>query len=139
MPGVTRVAGNANKLSSLAANDVMPSTGTQRALPELVEGQALAFRQAQRERIEIIPSGFMGHVRSFVAVQTGCDHRCTFCSIWQARGPSISLPFDAIRDAVAREIDRGAKEIVLTRVEITDYAGRIGRLCERTRCSQPGL
>ena len=65
--------------------------------------------------------GLLANVKSFVAVQTGCDHRCTFCSIWQARGPSRSLPFEAIRDAVAREIDRGAKEIVLTGVDITDY------------------
>src|SRR4051812_35070973 len=85
LPGVSRVVGNANKLNSLAATDVMPS----------------------------VPAGFMGHVRSFVAVQSGCDHRCTFCSIWQARGPSQSLQFELIRDAVAREIDRGAKEIVL--------------------------
>src|SRR3954453_22627375 len=93
MPEVSRVVGNAAKLNSFAANDVMA------------------------------PAGFLGHVRSFVAVQTGCDHRCTFCSIWQARGRSISLSFAAIRDAVAREIDRGAKEIVLTGVDITDYAG----------------
>jgi threonylcarbamoyladenosine tRNA methylthiotransferase MtaB len=109
MPGVTRVVGNAGKLNSLAANDVMA------------------------------PSGFHGHVRSFVAVQTGCDHRCTFCSIWQARGASRSLPFALIRDAVAREIDRGAKEIVLTGVDITDYDGGLGPLCQRLLVSQPGL
>ena len=68
-------------------------------------------------------------------MQTGCDHRCTFCSIWQARGPSLSLPFEAIRDAVAREIDRGAKEIVLTGVDITDYAGGLGPLA--SACSPP--
>ena len=109
MDGVSRVVGNANKLNSLAANDVMA------------------------------PAGFHGHVRSFVAVQTGCDHRCTFCSIWQARGPSHSLPFELIRDAVAREIDRGAKEIVLTGVDITDYEGGIGRLCQRLLASEPRL
>ena len=74
-------------------------------------------------------------MKSFVAVQTGCDHRCTFCSIWQARGPSRSLPFEAIRDAVAREIDRGAKEIVLTGVDITDYAGGLGNCA--SACSLP--
>jgi threonylcarbamoyladenosine tRNA methylthiotransferase MtaB len=78
-------------------------------------------------------------VRSFVAVQTGCDHRCTFCSIWQARGPSVSLPFELIRDAVAREIDRGAKEIVLTGVDITDYAGGLGTLCQRLLTAEPRL
>jgi threonylcarbamoyladenosine tRNA methylthiotransferase MtaB len=107
MPGVRRVVGNASKLSALAANDVMA------------------------------PSGFQGHVRSFVAVQTGCDHRCTFCSIWQARGPSRSLPFALIRDAVAHEIDRGAREIVLTGVDITDCDGGLGALCERLLAAEP--
>ena len=109
MPEVARVVGNAAKLSSLAANDVMA------------------------------PAGFQGHVRSFVAVQTGCDHRCTFCSIWQARGPSRSLSFELIRDAIAREIDRGAKEIVLTGVDLTDYEGGLGRLCQRLLAAEPRL
>jgi threonylcarbamoyladenosine tRNA methylthiotransferase MtaB len=109
MPEVSRVVGNASKLNALAANDVMA------------------------------PAGFHGHVRSFVAVQNGCDHRCTFCSIWQARGPSRSLPFELIRDAVAREIDRGAKEIVLTGVDITDYEGGLGRLCQRLLAAEPRL
>jgi threonylcarbamoyladenosine tRNA methylthiotransferase MtaB len=111
MPEVSRVVGNASKLSSFAANDVMAP----------------------------VPAGFMGHVRSFVAVQTGCNHRCTFCTIWQARGPSLSLPFDAIRDAVAREIDRGALEIVLTGVDITDYEGGLGKLCQRLLAVEPRL
>jgi threonylcarbamoyladenosine tRNA methylthiotransferase MtaB len=111
MPGVARVVGNAAKLNSFAANDVMPP----------------------------VPAGFMGHVRSFVAVQTGCDHRCTFCSIWKARGPSVSLPFEAIRGAIAREIDRGAREIVLTGVDITDYRGGLGPLCQRLLTAEPRL
>ena len=109
LPGVSRVTGNSSKLSSLAANDVMA------------------------------PSGLLANVKSFVAVQTGCDHRCTFCSIWQARGASVALPFEAIRQAVAREIDRGAKEIVLTGVDITDYSGGLGQLCQRLIAAEPRL
>jgi threonylcarbamoyladenosine tRNA methylthiotransferase MtaB len=109
LPGVARVTGNAGKLSSLAANDVMA------------------------------PSALLANVKSFVAVQTGCDHRCTFCSIWQARGPSLSLPFEAVRDAVAREIDRGAREIILTGVDITDYQGGLGNLCRRLLAAEPRL
>jgi threonylcarbamoyladenosine tRNA methylthiotransferase MtaB len=109
MPEVSRVVGNANKLSAFGRASVMT------------------------------PSGLLGQVKSFVAVQTGCDHRCTFCSIWQARGPSRSLPFEAIRDAVVRESDRGAKEIVLTGVDITDYDGGIGMVCQRLLAAEPGL
>jgi threonylcarbamoyladenosine tRNA methylthiotransferase MtaB len=111
MPEVARVVGNTSKLNAFAANDVMTP----------------------------VPAGLMHKVKSFVAVQTGCDHRCTFCSIWQARGPSRSLPFEAIRDAVAREIDRGAKEIILTGVDITDYEGGLGNLCQRLLAAEPRL
>ena len=84
-------------------------------------------------------AGFRQRVRSFVAVQTGCDHRCTFCTIWQARGPSRSLPFAAIRDAIARELDGGAAEIVLTGVDITSYEGGLGPLVERLLSALPAL
>ena len=111
MEGVARVVGNSRKLNAFAGTDAMTP----------------------------VPAGLIAKVKSFVAIQTGCDHRCTFCSIWQARGPSRSLPFDAIRDAVAREIDRGAKEIVLTGVDITDYEGGLGKLCQRLLSSEPRL
>ena len=113
MPEVDRVVGNASKLSNLARSDVKAS--------------------------DLVPAGFLGKVRSFVAIQNGCDHRCTFCSIWMARGPSRSLPFEAIRDAVAREIDRGAKEIVLTGVDITSYEGGLGPLCQKLLRAEPSL
>ena len=111
LAGVSRVLGNTNKLNAFAANDAMTP----------------------------VPRGLMHKVKSFVAIQTGCDHRCTFCSIWQARGPSRSHPFEAIRDAVAREIDRGAKEIILTGVDITDYDGGLGSLCQRLLAAEPRL
>jgi threonylcarbamoyladenosine tRNA methylthiotransferase MtaB len=111
MPEVARVTGNAGKLNSFRPADAMTA----------------------------VPAGMLAKVKSFVAVQTGCDHRCTFCSIWQARGASRSLPFEAIRDAIAREIDRGAREIVLTGVDITDYAGSLGHLCQRLLVAEPRL
>jgi threonylcarbamoyladenosine tRNA methylthiotransferase MtaB len=110
MPGVSRVIGNSDKLRAFSSGVMTP-----------------------------VPAGLMHKVKSFVAVQTGCDHRCTFCSIWQARGPSRSLPFEAIRDAITVEIDRGAKEIVLTGVDITDYEGGLGQLCQRLLAAEPRL
>jgi threonylcarbamoyladenosine tRNA methylthiotransferase MtaB len=44
-----------------------------------------------------------------------------------------------VRDAVTREIDRGAKEIVLTGVDITDYKGGLGNLCQRLLAAEPRL
>jgi threonylcarbamoyladenosine tRNA methylthiotransferase MtaB len=116
MPEVDRVVGNDNKLSGLQIDATRTS--------------------------KIAPAGFLGHVRSFVAVQYGCDHRCTFCSIWQARGPSRSLPFASIREAIERELDRGAKEIALTGVDITSYdrgGMNLGKLCQQLLKTIPAL
>ncbi len=104
-----------------------------RAMPEVDEVMLKDFDRPA------VAAGFRQRVRSFVAVQTGCDHRCTFCTIWQARGPSRSLPFEAIRDAVARERDGGAQEIVLTGVDITSYEGGLGPLVARLLAALPGL
>lgn len=86
-----------------------------------------------------VAAGYRGRVRSFVAVQIGCDHRCTFCTIWRARGPSRSLPYEAVRDAVLRELDAGAREIVLTGVDLTSYAPSFGMLCQRLLADLPAL
>jgi threonylcarbamoyladenosine tRNA methylthiotransferase MtaB len=59
--------------------------------------------------------------RSFLKVQDGCDYKCTFCTIPQARGKSRS---DTVEHVVAnaREIaSRGVREIVLTGVNIGDF------------------
>jgi threonylcarbamoyladenosine tRNA methylthiotransferase MtaB len=104
-----------------------------------VVGNSAKLQSFATDVMAAAPSALLHRVKSFVAVQTGCNHRCTFCSIWQARGPSVSLPFEAIRDAVAREIDRGAKEIVLTGVDITDYASGLGHLCQRLLAAEPRL
>ena len=104
-----------------------------RAMPEVDE---ILLKDFDRP---LVAAGYRHRVRSFVAVQTGCDHRCTFCTIWAARGPSRSLPFVAIRDAIARELAGGAAEIVLTGVDVTSYDGGLGPLIKRLLTALPGL
>jgi threonylcarbamoyladenosine tRNA methylthiotransferase MtaB len=74
------------------------------------------------------------HTRAFVQVQNGCDHACTFCVIPQGRGPSRSLPVAAVLADVARHLECGAPEVVLTGVDLTSwgadlpFAPRLGAL-----------
>ena len=121
MPEVTKVIGNADKYRADAFSNE----------------NRVVVSDVMTAPVPPVAAGFLARVRSFVAVQTGCDHRCTFCSIWQARGPSRSLPYEAVRDAVARELDAGAKEIVLTGVDITSYEGGLGPLCQRLLADLP--
>ncbi|MGX7953010.1 MiaB/RimO family radical SAM methylthiotransferase [Tsuneonella sp. HG249] len=62
-----------------------------------------------------------GYTRSFVAVQNGCDHACTFCVIPQGRGPSRSLAVDEVLRAVENDLAGGAAEVVLTGVDLTGW------------------
>jgi threonylcarbamoyladenosine tRNA methylthiotransferase MtaB len=61
------------------------------------------------------------HTRAFVAVQTGCDHACTFCVIPQGRGPSRSLTIAQVQREVERDLAHGAAEVVLTGVDVTSW------------------
>ncbi|MCL6697644.1 tRNA (N(6)-L-threonylcarbamoyladenosine(37)-C(2))-methylthiotransferase MtaB [Sphingomonas sp. NSE70-1] len=130
MPEVSRVVGNAEKYS--ASSFALTRRDDSWASKILVSDVMAA-------PVPPVAAGFLARVRSFVAVQTGCDHRCTFCSIWQARGASRSLPYEAVRDAVTRELDAGAREIVLTGVDITSFEGGLGPLCQRLLADLPNL
>lgn len=60
-----------------------------------------------------------GRTRAFIEVQQGCDHRCTFCVIPFARGPSRSLAIEGACARVARAVAAGRREVVLTGVDLT--------------------
>ncbi|MEN9683919.1 MAG: hypothetical protein RLZZ427_1670 [Pseudomonadota bacterium] len=62
-----------------------------------------------------------GHTRAFIAVQNGCDHACTFCVIPQGRGPSRSLSIAAVLKTVEDHLTHGAREVVLTGVDLTSW------------------
>jgi threonylcarbamoyladenosine tRNA methylthiotransferase MtaB len=59
--------------------------------------------------------------RAYLQVQQGCDHRCTFCIIPYARGPSRSVPVHEIAKQARILAAAGAREIVLTGVDLTAY------------------
>lgn len=59
--------------------------------------------------------------RYFLKVQDGCDYYCTYCTIPFARGRSRSANITETVDKAMEAIDAGAKEIVLTGVNIGDF------------------
>jgi threonylcarbamoyladenosine tRNA methylthiotransferase MtaB len=61
------------------------------------------------------------HTRAFVTVQNGCDHACTFCVIPQGRGASRSLSIAQVLAEVERHLETGAREVVLTGVDVTSW------------------
>jgi len=133
MAEVDRVLGNAEKLS---ARHYLPDVA-----PPVQVNDIMAVREVAGHLIE----GFEGRARAFVQVQQGCDHRCTFCIIPFARGPSRSVPVGAVVEQVRRLAGNGYAEVVLTGVDITSYGAdlpgrpRLGDLVRRLLAQVPGL
>ena len=112
-----------NDTEKVRVNDIMSVTETASHMVDAIEGRA----------------------RAFVQVQNGCDHRCTFCIIPYGRGNSRSVPMGAVVEQVARLVENGYAEIVLTGVDLTSYgadlpgAPRLGRLVGAILAQVPAL
>jgi threonylcarbamoyladenosine tRNA methylthiotransferase MtaB len=64
---------------------------------------------------------FGDRTRSFLKVQDGCNYKCTFCTIPQARGASRSDTLPNVIENAKSIAAMGAKEIVLTGVNLGDF------------------
>lgn len=62
-----------------------------------------------------------GRTRVFLKVQDGCDYGCAFCTIPLARGKSRSDTVENVLEQAEKIINAGAKEIVLTGVNLGDF------------------
>ena len=127
LPEVDRVLGNRAKLRA------------QSYFPEGVPPLYLAETACH------LVDGFEGKSRAFLQVQQGCDHRCTFCVIPYARGPSRSVPMGLIADQARRLVAAGYREVVLTGVDLTAYGAdlagtpSLGQMVRRLLAAVPEL
>ncbi|MGM9705049.1 MAG: tRNA (N(6)-L-threonylcarbamoyladenosine(37)-C(2))-methylthiotransferase MtaB [Prevotella sp.] len=64
--------------------------------------------------------------RYFLKVQDGCDYFCTYCTIPYARGFSRNPTIESLVRLVEQAAEEGAKEIVLTGVNIGDFGKTTG-------------
>jgi threonylcarbamoyladenosine tRNA methylthiotransferase MtaB len=131
MPEVDQVLDNQAKLRS---ESYLPTLG---AIPlARLRGEGAEHGEA---------GGGQSRVRAYLQVQQGCDHRCTFCIIPYARGPSRSVPAEAVIQQARAMVEGGAREIVLTGVDLTAYGadlpGRpsLGALARRLLAEMPEL
>ena len=60
--------------------------------------------------------------RTFLKVQDGCDYNCAFCTIPLARGKSRSNTVASVVEQAEKIAAEGVKEVVLTGVNIGDFA-----------------
>ena len=64
--------------------------------------------------------------RAFVKIEDGCDGKCTYCIIKEARGKVVSRSEDDILNELERLYDAGYPEAVLTGIETAAYGRDTG-------------
>lgn len=114
LPGVAIVAGNdrKNRLPEFLRDFVSSRTPASDVVPT---PKLLAFNPScsQDDR-----------TRHFLKIQDGCDYYCTYCTIPAARGRSRSGTIASIVAQAEKAAANGAKEIVITGVNIGDFGRR---------------
>ncbi|MBL0315789.1 MAG: tRNA (N(6)-L-threonylcarbamoyladenosine(37)-C(2))-methylthiotransferase MtaB [Flavobacteriales bacterium] len=111
IPGVSMVLGAGEKFN----------------LPDHVEafqknGQKVVHTGEIKDVKTFVPSFSAGdRTRTFLKVQDGCNYFCAFCTIPLARGRSRSASVASTLLEAQKAVDAGAKEIVLTGVNIGDF------------------
>lgn len=86
-------------------------------------GRTLAVREFAGDEVFDSPliDAVSGRSRAFVKIQDGCNLRCTYCRIWQARGPGRSR---SLQD-VLRQLDllrtAGYREAIFAGIHLGGY------------------
>jgi threonylcarbamoyladenosine tRNA methylthiotransferase MtaB len=96
-----------------------------RAALETDVARLLGSSQAAAASLHVMPSrrpaGAL-RTRVMVKVQDGCDRRCAYCIVPDARGGPRSVPAREVLDRVASLVASGTSEVVLTGINIGRYA-----------------
>lgn len=118
MPGVSAVLGAGQKLQAVQHVEQWLRSGGVPAetAVEVAEARGLETFEPSCERGD--------RTRWFLKVQDGCDRFCTYCTIPLARGRSRSPRIADILSQARHAADCGAKEIILTGVNIGDFGRR---------------
>ncbi|EQA52167.1 tRNA (N(6)-L-threonylcarbamoyladenosine(37)-C(2))-methylthiotransferase MtaB [Leptospira kmetyi] len=107
IPGVAGVVGNTEK-SKLPAM-ILEKKG-------LIDSEELIRVSYDRfSYSDVLPNG---HTRAYLKIQDGCNRKCSYCKIPQARGLGVSRNYQDVLDQVRFLQDNGVGEIVLTGVNL---------------------
>jgi threonylcarbamoyladenosine tRNA methylthiotransferase MtaB len=112
IPGVDLVLGAAEKFNILNYIDGISKSSDKGMVVAGEVKEANSFQDA---------FSFGDRTRSFLKVQDGCDYKCSFCTIPQARGSSRSDTIENVVSNAHKIADLGVKEIVLTGVNLGDF------------------
>jgi threonylcarbamoyladenosine tRNA methylthiotransferase MtaB len=123
----------AKELLDIAQVDVVVGTANKSKVLEHFEERKRA-EEAKFERLRVeapkgyLPERFAGsrNARAPIKIQDGCNFKCAFCIIPDARGRSRSLPLETVLRQFDDAWAQGYREVVLTGIHLAHYGWDLG-------------
>ncbi len=111
--GIDYICGNGRKLQALDALEDLFTQGHKNATPKIEIAPLDEFEEMQIAKFD--------RTRAYIKIEDGCENRCTYCIIPEARGKVRSKsPVDVLSEVRALT-DGGCREVVLTGIETASY------------------
>ncbi len=111
--GIDYICGNGRKLQVLDALESLLAQGHKNSAPRIEISPLDEFEEMQITKFD--------RTRAYIKIEDGCENRCTYCIIPEARGKVRSkAPADVLAEVRALT-DGGCREVVLTGIETASY------------------
>ncbi|MBQ5331425.1 MAG: tRNA (N(6)-L-threonylcarbamoyladenosine(37)-C(2))-methylthiotransferase MtaB [Oscillospiraceae bacterium] len=113
-------------------SDIISGTSERELLPQRVmsflSGSSIkrGAGEWEKEISTLTVSYSEGHTRGYIKIQDGCDMRCSYCIIPDARGHMRSKPVEVIKREVSALAESGCTEIVLVGINIMFFGREFG-------------
>ena len=118
--GVDLVVGNTNKL--YVSNQILDFFENRTKKPK----SKILTEDIWNAEFEAMSITKFDRTRAYVKIEDGCENKCTYCIIPQARGKVRSKNPSAVIEEVKALVAGGCKEIVLTGIETASYGKDLG-------------
>ena len=113
IPGVDIVLGTDDKMSVIDIAEKMLKSDSRE---QVVSTSDVTKSSFENMRIERAP-----RTRAYIKIEDGCESKCTYCAIADARGRVRSKPREDVIAEVEALYRSGVREIVLTGIETGSY------------------
>ena len=111
--GIDYICGNGEKMQVIQALENLFAKGCKNEFPEISISSLDQFEEMQITKFD--------RTRAYIKIEDGCENRCTYCIIPEARGKVRSKDPEDVLAEVRALTSSGCREVVLTGIETASY------------------
>ena len=111
--GIDYICGNGHKMQVIEALESLFAQGHKNTCPQIAISPLDEFEEMQITHFD--------RTRAYIKIEDGCENRCAYCIIPEARGKVRSKAPEDVLAEVRALTESGCREVVLTGIETASY------------------